>query len=157
MQLILDTFAGSLTVFEPFEIHPSRITFIWELSKGEANGVLTGFTIQYGPKPSRADQPFIPEESREFGPEAREGNIEGLTPGQLYTFQIQAKTQVGYGAWVRWEQQMPIWAPPVPPRDVFPTEIEHTHDSVAVRFRRNYFSDVNGKVVAYAVRTVNDL
>jgi hypothetical protein len=81
-------------VFEPFEIHPSRITFIWELSSLEANGILTGFTIQYGPKPNTDDEPFIPEESREFGPDAREGNIEGLNPGQFYTFQIQAKTQV---------------------------------------------------------------
>jgi hypothetical protein len=46
---------------------------------------------------------------------------------------------------------MPIWAPPVPNRDVFPTEVEHGKGKVAVRFRRNYFSDVNGKVIAYAV------
>jgi receptor-type tyrosine-protein phosphatase beta len=147
---------GSLTVFEPFEVHPSRITFIWELSTGDANGVLTGFTIQYGPKPTRDDEPFIPEESREFGPDAREGNIEGLAPGQLYTFQIQAKTQVGYGAWVRWEQRMPVWAPPVPNRDVFPTELEHAKETVAIRFRRNYFSDANGKVIAYAIIVAED-
>ena len=69
-----------------------------------------------------------------------------------YTFQIQARTQVGYGAWVRYEQKMPIWAPPQPRSDVFPTEIGHNMNSVSIRFRRNYFSDVNGKVIAYAVR-----
>ena len=147
---------GSLTVFEPFEIHPSRITFVWELSRGEANGVLTGFTIQYGPKPLASDQPFIAEASREFAPDAREGNIEGLVPGETYTFQIQAQTQVGYGEWERWHQTMPIWAPPIPARDVFPTEIEHAKDQVKIRFRRNYFSDVNGRVVAYTIIVAED-
>ena len=127
------------------------MTFVWELSSLEANGVITGFIIQYGPKSQDESRGFIPEESREFGPEDRKGTIEGLVPGQMYTFQIQARTQVGYGAWVRWEQQMPIWAPPPPNRDVFPTEISHTMTAVTIRFRRNYFSDVNGKVIAYAV------
>lgn len=58
---------------------------------------------------------------------------------------------MGKGAWLSYEQEMPIWAPPVPNRDVFPTEISHSMNSVSIRFRRNYFSDVNGKVIAYAV------
>jgi receptor-type tyrosine-protein phosphatase beta len=41
---------------------------------------------------------------------------------------------------------MPIWAPPVPNRDVFPTELSHAATTISVRFRRNYFSDVNGQV-----------
>lgn len=141
---------GSLNVFEPTEVQPSMITFVWELSSLEANGVLTGFIIQYGVNHPH-DHGFIPEESREFGSEERKGVIEGLKPGKDYIFQIQARTQVGYGAWVRWEQTMPIWAPPVPNRDVFPTEISHTMNTISIRFRRNYFSDVNGKVIAYTV------
>ncbi len=53
---------------------------------------------------------------------------------------------------VRWVQEMPVWAPPKPSREVFPTEVAHTADTVTIRFRRNYFSDVNGKVIAYSVR-----
>ena len=60
------------------EIQPSRMTFIWELSSLEANGVITGFVIQYGPK----SDPFIPKFSREFGPRERRGTLEGLIPGQ---------------------------------------------------------------------------
>ena len=41
--------------------------------------------------------------------------------------------QVGYGEWVRFHQKMPVWAPPVPSREVFPTEIEHTKDQVSER------------------------
>ena len=51
---------------------------------------------------------------------------------------------------------MPIWAPPVPNRDVFPTELGHTATTISVRFRRNYFSDGNGQVVAYAVIVAED-
>ena len=51
---------------------------------------------------------------------------------------------------------MPIWAPPVPNRDVFPTELAHTATTISVRFRRNYFSDGNGQVVAYAVIVAED-
>ena len=56
---------------------------------------------------------------------------------------------------VRWVQEMPVWAPPKPSREVFPTEVAHTADTVTIRFRRNYFSDVNGKVIAYSVRELH--
>jgi cadherin 5 type 2 (VE-cadherin) len=46
---------------------------------------------------------------------------------------------------------MPIWAPPPPNKDVVPNEVAHTVNSITIRFRRNYFSDENGKVIAYAV------
>lgn len=141
---------GSLTYFEPEEIQPSRISFVWELNTLEANGVITDFMIQYGPTPIEG-QEFIPTKSREFGAEERRGTIEGLIPGQRYTFQVQARTQVGAGEWVQWEQEMPIWAPPVPNKDVKPTDVSHNMNSITIRFRRNYFSDVNGKVIAYSV------
>ena len=70
---------GSLTVFEPIEIQPSRMTFVWELSTLEANGVITGFIIQYGQTTTEEDEEgaFRAEESREFGPNDRQGTIEG--------------------------------------------------------------------------------
>ncbi len=64
---------------------------------------------------------------------------------------MQARTGVGSGAWVQWAQAMPIWAPPPPNKDVVPNEVAHTVNSITIRFRRNYFSDENGKVIAYAV------
>lgn len=146
---------GSLTYFEPEEIQPSRISFVWELNTLEANGVITDFMIQYGPTPIEG-QEFIPTKSREFGAEERRGTIEGLIPGQRYTFQVQARTQVGAGEWVQWEQEMPIWAPPVPNKDVKPTDVSHNMNSITIRFRRNYFSDVNGKVIAYSIIVAED-
>ena len=122
-----------------------NLFFRWEIPRLEANGVITGFVIQYGLSAEKG-QAFIPEDSREFDPSERQGTIEDLAPGQNYTFQIQAKTRVGYGQLVRWEQHMPVWAPPVPNRDVFPTELSHTATTISLRYRRNYFSDVNGQV-----------
>ncbi len=130
------------------QVQPSSITFKWELSRLQANGIITGFIIQYGPS---TEDHFIPEESRQFGPEERRGTIEGLLPGQTYVFQMQARTQVGYGSMVRWTQEMPVWAPPKPVRTTVPTIVKHSANTVTVRFRRNYFSDVYGKVIAYAV------
>ena len=60
------------------------------------------------------------------------------------------------GPWVRWEQLMPIWAPPVPDRRTIATELSHTMTSVTIRFRRSYFSDVHGKVISYAVIVTED-
>ena len=68
----------------------------WEIPRLEANGVITGFVIQFGLSAEKG-QAFIPDDSREFDPSERQGTIEDLVPGQNYTFQIQAKTRVGYG------------------------------------------------------------
>ena len=53
-----------------------------------------------------AAKPFIPENSQNFDPHEYQGTISDLTPGQKYTFQIQAKTKIK-------GQKMPILAPPV--------------------------------------------
>ena len=90
----------------------------WSLPNLLANGTITGYTIQWGPKPVAA-KPFIPENSQNFDPHEYQGTISDLTPGQKYTFQIQAKTKIGYGPPLRKEQKMPILAPPVPARSVF--------------------------------------
>ncbi len=146
---------GSLTSFEPSEVTPSNITFKWELPSFEANGVITGFVIEYAqasPLPSLEGQ----IQSSSFNSDEREGTIEDLTPGVKYIFQIKARTRVGSGSWVRWEQRMPIWAPPTPNRDVIATELSHSMTSVSLRFRRNYFSDENGQVKSYAIIVAED-
>jgi cadherin 5 type 2 (VE-cadherin) len=147
---------GSLTSFEPIDVQPRQITFQWELPDLQANGVITGFTIQWGPK-AELGKPFIPEESRHFEALETQGTITGLEPGKKYTFQMQARTKVGYGPQVRKEQKMPILPPPTPASDVFPTEIYRSMHTVTVRFRKNYFSDVNGKVLGYSVLVTEDL
>ena len=108
---------GSLSSFEPIDVKPNLITFQWDLPDISANGVITGFTIHWGPKPF-ANKPFIPENSTKFDPHEYQGTISDLTPGQKYTFQIQAQTKIGYGPPLRKEQKMPILAPPAPARSV---------------------------------------
>ncbi len=139
---------GSLTSFAPIEVQPSWITFEWDLPTIEANGIITGFVIEYGSADPQLDGNI---KVKDFLPEERKGTIESLNPGDKYVFQIKAKTRVGSGSWVRWEQQMPIWAPPVPDKRTIATELSHTMTTVTIRFRRSYFSDENGQVKAYAI------
>ena len=149
---------GSLTAFKPNEIQPSRITFQWDLPTLEANGVITGFVIQYGGtlNSDPLDDSFASESRREFGASIRQGTISGLIPGKRYTFQIQAKTRVGFGQWVRWVETMPIWAPPLPNRLAAPDEISRSMTTVAIKFKRNFFSDDYGQVVAYSIIVAED-
>jgi len=146
---------GSLNSFEPVDVQPSQVTFQWDLHHLQANGVITGFTIQWGPKPE-AGKPFIPEGSRLFDANEKQGTITGLIPGHKYTFQIQAKTRVGYGPHLLKEQKMPILAPPAPAGNVFPTEISRSMHTITIRFRKNYFSDENGKVLGYTIIAAED-
>ena len=137
---------GSLTSFEPYEVQPSRITFQWELPDTSANGIITGFVIEY----HRADE-IEDVQASNFGPADRQGTIKNLVPGVKYVFNIKARTRVGFGSTVRWEQHMPIWAPPVPDRSIIATELSHTMTTVTIQFRRNYFSDEYGQVISYAI------
>ena len=141
---------GSLSTFEPIDIKPNLITFQWDLPDLLANGKITGYTIQWGPKPI-ANKPFIPENSQNFAPHEYQGTISNLIPGQKYTFQIQAKTKIGYGPPLRKEQKMPILAPPKPVRTVYPTEVSRSMHTITIRFRKNYFSDENGAVLGYSI------
>lgn len=146
---------GSLTSFEPIDVLPNSITFRWDLPRIEANGIITGFTIKWGPKADIGKQ-FIPEDSRQFGPLETQGTITGLVPGEKYAFQIQAKTRIGYGPKETKEQKMPILAPPSPRPSVFPTEIARSMHTITIRFRKNYFSDQNGKVLGYTILVAED-
>ena len=102
-------------------------------------------------------KPFIPENSQNFDPHEYQGTISDLTPGQKYTFQIQAKTKIK-------GQKMPILAPParqvgdIHPnifesyqifflaRSVFPTEVSRTMHAITVRL-----SGENGAVLGYSI------
>ena len=146
---------GSLTSFEPIDIKPNLITFQWDLPDLQANGVITGYTIQWGQKPDNGKR-FIPENSQNFAPHEYQGTISDLIPGHKYTFQIKAKTKIGFGPHLLKEQKMPILAPPTPSRSVFPTEVSRTMHTVTIRFRKNYFSDENGAVLGYSIIVAED-
>ena len=123
---------GSLASFETVDVQPSLITFKWNLPSVQANGIITGFTIVWGPTP-RPNKPFIEIDSREFGPTETRGTIRGLEPGEEYTFQIKAKTKVGFGPTETKVRRMPILAPPVPDKTSFPTEISRSMHTITIR------------------------
>ena len=141
---------GSLSSFEYTDIRPNLITFQWDLPDLVANGIITGYIIQWGRKPPPG-KPFIPEASQKFSPHEYQGTISGLVPGEKYTFQIQARTKIGYGPPLKKEERMPIHAPPTPARSVFPTEVSRTMHTITIAFRKNYFSDENGEVQGYSI------
>ena len=85
---------GSLTVFKPIDIQPSKMTFEWELSSLEANGVITGFIIQYGTEDE--DGLFRADESREFEPEDRQGTIEGTWEQNIDIFFLFNEPESAY-------------------------------------------------------------
>ena len=51
---------------------------------------------------------------------------------------------------------MPIWQPPSPADNVFPTEVAHTSTTIRIRFRKNYFSNMYGPVNAFGVIVAED-
>ena len=84
------------------------------------------------------------------------GTIDNLIPGKRYIFRIKARTRIGGGNWVVWDQEMPVWAPPTPDRRSIATIVARTMTTVTLRFRRNYFSDEHGMVKAYAIIVTED-
>ena len=142
---------GSLTSFETTNIHPSHITFNWTLPRMHANGIITGFVIEYYQVGSS-----YPSRKKEFSPGERQGTIMNLIPGARYVFQIRAKTQVGDGQVLDVEQEMPIWRPPKPDRNTIATELDHTMTTVTIQFRKGYFEDTHGKVKNYAIIVTED-
>ena len=97
---------GSLTEFKSTSLEPRKVNFQWKLPSVEQNGIITGFVIQYGLVDRKdygisGEPTFTPNNDTlysEFGPLMREGTITNLIPGRTYTFRIQAKTKVGFGA-----------------------------------------------------------
>ncbi|XP_046673294.1 tyrosine-protein phosphatase 10D isoform X3 [Homalodisca vitripennis] len=145
-----ESFPGKVEKFEPTDVHPGDILFEWSLPNTEQNGVIRKFTITYGLDGSTHTQ------QKDFKAWEFSGSIKGLIPGKTYIFRIQAETRVGYGPEAVWKEKMPILAPPRPSSQVVPTEVCRTSVTIQIRFRKNYFSDVNGVVIAYTVIVAED-
>ncbi|XP_046394393.1 tyrosine-protein phosphatase 10D isoform X1 [Ischnura elegans] len=141
---------GKVEKFSPIDIQPSEITFEWSLPSNEQNGVIRKFSITYGLEGSTHTQ------VRDFKATEFKGEIKSLIPGKTYIFRIQAETRIGYGPEAVWKEKMPIRAPPVPNSQVVPTEVFRTSTTIQIRFRKNYFSEQNGAVIAYAIIVAED-
>lgn len=146
----LESTPGKVKSFHAIDLKPNEITLKWSLPQSDQNGILTGYKISYYYKGSSQlkNQYFFPHQSN--------GTITELVPGRSYVFQIQAHTKVGGGSKALWEETMPIWAPPQPDENVVATEVGHTSTTIKTRFRKNYFSNIYGPVVAYTVIIAED-
>lgn len=146
----LESTPGKVKSFHAIDLKPNEITLKWSLPQSDQNGILTGYKISYYYKGSSLlkNQYFFPQQSN--------GTITELVPGRNYVFQIQAHTKVGGGSKALWEETMPIWAPPQPDESVVATEISHTSTTIRTRFRKNFFSNIYGPVVAYTVIVAED-
>ncbi|CAB3367061.1 Hypothetical predicted protein [Cloeon dipterum] len=136
--------------FIPVHVKPKEIEFEWYLPPSDHNGVIQQYTITYGLEGSKNTK------EEHFQPSELHGVIRNLIPGKTYLFKIQAKTRVGYGPEVINKSKTPILSPPKPGSQVVPTEVRRTSSSIQIRFRKNYFSEENGEVVAYAIIVAED-
>ncbi|XP_047492144.1 tyrosine-protein phosphatase 10D-like isoform X1 [Penaeus chinensis] len=141
---------GKVDEFEPIEVKPNQVTFRWSLPPDEQNGVLLGFNIRYGIKDT------APVNVKHFKPDELIGVIPNLIPGKTYAFQIEATTKIGSGRIKYWEETMPVWPPPQPGIQVFPTEVSRTSTTIRIRYRKNYFSNQYGQVVGYTIIVAED-
>lgn len=146
----LESTPGKVKSFHPIDLKPNEITLKWSLPLSDQNGILTGYKISYYYKGSSLlkNQYFFPHQNN--------GTINELVPGRNYVFQIQAHTKVGGGSKALWEETMPIWAPPQPDETVMPTEVGHSSTTIKTRFKKNYFSNIYGPVIAYTVIVAED-
>ena len=159
----LESTPGKVAYFKPILVKANEITFQWSLPTSEQNGVLTGYRITYFVRNSTNDNKSLSHNLLEnlvsnptlnyqlFEPTSNQGTIFNLQAGERYSFLIQAHTKVGPGNKAAWDEQLPIWAPPKPPTNVFPTEISHSSNSIVVRFKKSYFSNIYGQVKYYAL------
>lgn len=141
---------GRVHKFNPIDVQPSEIIFEWSLPIAEQNGVIRQFSISYSLENGSQSQ------VKNFSPDNLRGTLRNLTPGFTYIFKIQAKTSVGYGPETIWKQKMPILAPPKPGNQVVPTEVHRSSNTIQIRFRKNYFLDVNGNVIMYTIIVAED-
>lgn len=146
----LESTPGKVKSFHSIDLKPNEITLKWSLPLSDQNGILTGYKISYYYKGNSLlkNQYFLPHQNN--------GTISDLVPGRTYVFQIQAHTKVGGGSKALVEETMPIWAPPQPDENVVATEVAHTSTTIKTRFRKNYFSNIYGPVVAYTVIVAED-
>ncbi|XP_076348974.1 tyrosine-protein phosphatase 10D-like isoform X1 [Tachypleus tridentatus] len=142
---------GRVHMFKSIDVRPSLLTLQWSLPANDQNGVLTGFKVSYYSKGSTDIRYHT------FSPTENMGTIHHLLPGKNYKFEIQALTQIGPGNKVTYEKTMPIWAPPSPPNSVFPIVISHTSTTIRVKFRKNFFSNAHGPIIAYTLIVAEDI
>ncbi|XP_022661734.1 tyrosine-protein phosphatase 10D-like isoform X5 [Varroa destructor] len=147
----LESVPGKVHYFRPIDVRPSQLTLEWSLPSSEQNGVLTGYKILYYLKGNSYSDKY-----NTFPPNITNGTISNLVPGKTYVFEIQAHTKIGPGGKAHWEETMPIWAPPKPSDSVYPTLVSHTATSIRVLFRKNYFQNTNGPVLAYTLIVAED-
>lgn len=50
----------------------------------------------------------------------------------------------------------PFTAPPRPSPQVFPTEVARDSTTIHIRYRKNYFTDINGPVIKYTIIVAED-
>ncbi|CAH1184607.1 unnamed protein product [Phyllotreta striolata] len=141
---------GKVEKFEPVDVQASEIRFEWALPASEQNGVIRRFTITYGLEGSAHKL------VKDFGPNEFRGNIRNLEPGKTYVFAIQAETSVGFGPETVWKEKMQIMPPVIRSAHVVPTEVCRSATTIQIRFRQNYFSDINGPVTSYAIIVAED-
>lgn len=141
----LESIPGEVAYFQSIDVKPNEITLRWNLPQSEQNGVLTGFRISYNVKGTSVFKYHL------FQPNDTIGTIYNLSPGKTYLFEIEAHTKVGPGNKKSWEEKMPIWAPPAPPKGIIPSEVGHSSESITIRFKKNFFSPIHGPVTAFTV------
>lgn len=146
----LESTPGKVKSFHPIDLKPNEITLKWSLPLSDQNGILTGYKISYYYKGSNMLK------NQYFTPQQNNGTIVDLVPGRSYVFQIQAHTKIGGGSKALWEETMPIWAPPQPDDSVTPIEVGHSSTTIKTRFRKNYFSNIYGPVIAYTIIIAED-
>ena len=146
----LESTPGKVKSFHPIDLKPNEITLKWSLPLSDQNGILTGYKISYYYKGSSLLKNIY------FFPHQNNGTITDLVPGRNYVFQIQAHTKVGGGSKALWEETMPVWAPPQPDDSVMPTEVGHSSTTIKTRFRKNYFANMYGPVIAYTLIVAED-
>lgn len=147
----LESTPGKVKSFHAIDVKPNEITLKWSLPLSDQNGILTGYKISYYYKGSSLLK------NQYFSPLQNNGTINDLIPGKSYVFQIQAHTKVGGGSKALWEEIMPIWAPPQPDEGVLPSEVAHTSTTIKLRFKKNFFSNIYGPVIAYTFIVSEDI
>ncbi|XP_060800520.1 tyrosine-protein phosphatase 10D isoform X3 [Amyelois transitella] len=139
---------GPVSDFRLADAAPQSLSFEWSLPAAARNGVLRRFVLQYAPAHAPADA-----RTDSFPPDASGGRVLDLSPGVTYAFSLWAETGAGAGPAARLALATPIAAPPPPAPHALPLEVPGSRSvsTVAVRFRKDYFSPANGNVTAYTL------
>ncbi|XP_017149577.1 tyrosine-protein phosphatase 10D isoform X2 [Drosophila miranda] len=144
---------GRVDYFQPSDVQPAEVSFVWLLEPREQHGPIDYFRISCQNIDDAADIVA----SQEFPANATHGRIDSLVPGNKYIFRIQAKSALGFGAEREHVQLMPILAPPVPEPSVTPLEVGRTSSTIEISYRQSYFSNAHGLVRFYTIIVAEDV